>query len=107
MKNNQMSKEHEFIPCKRSNDIHGEDNFTQGCKFSPDGSCILTCTAADHRFRLYNTVDGMGTSSLESSKIEWKSALDIQEGDAVRSYAWYPHMNSMDANSCIFLSSAR
>ena len=39
----------------RSNDIHGDSNFTLGCCFSPDGLCVLTGTASDNMLRLYNT----------------------------------------------------
>ena len=39
----------------QSNDIHGYDNFPMGCAFSPDGTCILTATASDGKFRLYDT----------------------------------------------------
>ena len=39
----------------RSSDIHGRDNFPSGCAFSPDGTCVLTATASDGKFRLYNT----------------------------------------------------
>ena len=97
-----------------SSDINGEENFTQGCKFSPDGSCILTCTAGDHTLRLYNTLDAYSSSASpppSSSSSEqnnsWTSALNVQEGDSVRSYAWYPHMDSNDVNSSIFLASAK
>eukprot|EP00571_Detonula_confervacea_P011556 CAMPEP_0172307408 /NCGR_PEP_ID=MMETSP1058-20130122/8284_1 /TAXON_ID=83371 /ORGANISM="Detonula confervacea, Strain CCMP 353" /LENGTH=606 /DNA_ID=CAMNT_0013019573 /DNA_START=117 /DNA_END=1937 /DNA_ORIENTATION=- len=39
----------------QSSDIHGHDNFPMGCAFSPDGTCILTATASDGKFRLYDT----------------------------------------------------
>mmetsp|Transcript_12253 Transcript_12253/g.26468 ORF Transcript_12253/g.26468 Transcript_12253/m.26468 type:complete len:626 (+) Transcript_12253:145-2022(+) len=39
----------------QSNDIQGDDNFPMGCSFSPDGTCILTATASDGKFRLYDT----------------------------------------------------
>lgn len=39
----------------KSIDIHGHDNFPMGCAFSPDGTCVLTATAHDGKFRLYDT----------------------------------------------------
>mmetsp|Transcript_11943 Transcript_11943/g.17136 ORF Transcript_11943/g.17136 Transcript_11943/m.17136 type:complete len:519 (+) Transcript_11943:46-1602(+) len=39
----------------RSSDIHGHENFPMGCAFSPDGTCLLTATASDGKFRLYDT----------------------------------------------------
>jgi len=41
-------------------DLHGDDNFPQGCSFSPDGLCIATATAADATLRLYNIVQESG-----------------------------------------------
>jgi WD40 repeat protein len=38
----------------RSNDISGPENFPMGCAFSPDGTCLLTATATDGIFRLYD-----------------------------------------------------
>ncbi|EED89086.1 predicted protein [Thalassiosira pseudonana CCMP1335] len=39
----------------QSSDIDGYDNFPMGCAFSPDGTCVLTATASDGKFRLYDT----------------------------------------------------
>jgi sugar lactone lactonase YvrE len=71
--------------------------FPQGCQFSPDGLCILT--AESHEFALYNT-------SLNEGK-EWRAAFRCPAGDAVRDYAFYPHMDSQDPSTCCFLGTAR
>lgn len=84
----------------KSVDIHGEGNFPQGCSFSPDGLCVLTSTAADNRLLLYNT-------PTASEKTEWKTALSINGCDSVRSYSWFPQMNSSNAASCCFLGASR
>ena len=77
-------KKHRVRIISQSNDILGEDNFPMGCSFSPDGSCILTATASDGKFRLYDTpfqhlnniddadqqqqeVDNNGTSACDTS----------------------------------------
>ena len=39
----------------RSVDVHGPDNFPTGCASSPDGTCVLTATASDGEFRIYDT----------------------------------------------------
>ncbi|KAL7494917.1 hypothetical protein ACHAWT_004544 [Skeletonema menzelii] len=39
----------------RTSDVHGHENFPMGCAFSPDGTCLLTATASDGKFRLYDT----------------------------------------------------
>ena len=66
----------------KSCDIEDESNFTKGCKFSPDGLCILTATDADNTFRLYN-------NPMESYQ-NWNTVLSAKAGDSIRSYDWYP-----------------
>lgn len=129
-------EEQQFCPkiIARSNDITG---ITQGCKFSPDGLCILTCTASDNLLRLYNTptIPPKPTStqllqenqgepgteceesqpfSLENSNKpsidlndSWQTILSARGGDSVRSYEWYPLMNSYQPASCAFITSCR
>jgi len=128
-------EDQQFCPkiIARSNDITG---ITQGCKFSPDGLCILTCTASDNFLRLYNTPpipppipintqqqENQGeprkecesqSLSLENSKKphidlndSWKTILSAKGGDSVRSYEWYPLMNSYQPASCAFIISCR
>ena len=74
------------------------DHFPQGVQFSPDGLCLLT--SAGHRLVLYNTPTTTTTT-------EWKQALQCEAGDTIRSYAWYPHMNSADPSTCCFLGTSR
>lgn len=129
-------EEQQFCPkiIARSNDING---ITQGCKFSPDGLCILTCTASDNLLRLYNTppIPPKPTSSTQSQeenqgepgkKCEsqtlslensnktpidlnesWQTILSAKGGDSVRSYEWYPLMNSYQPASCAFITSCK
>ena len=83
-----------------SSDIRGEGNFPQGCAFSPDGLCVLT--AIGSRLRLYNTLRADGDAIQE-----WKTSLDCQGGDSIRSYDWYPHMKSTEPSTCCFLATSR
>lgn len=83
----------------KTSDLFGEGNYPQGCKFSPDGLCVLTSTAADSRLRLYNT--------CWNEQTEWKMALASNGGDTVRSYMWYPHMKSSQSETCCFLAASR
>ena len=105
----------------RSSDITGEGNFPQGCEISPDGLCVLTSTAADNLLRLYNVhtapvVDESSApaeSSNETTKVEqnqlasWKHCLSAREGDSIRSYCWYPLMNSYHPSTCAFAATSR
>ena len=51
----------------QSNDIQGMDNFPMGCSFSPDGTCILTATSSDGKFRLYDTFQHLMNSTKSSN----------------------------------------
>jgi telomerase Cajal body protein 1 len=111
----------------QSVDINGEGNFLQGCSFSPDGLCILTCTVADAKLRLYNTIitpfcsenDQKSDAEIEdntNNEIKrdiktlvqpWTTILSSNGGDSVRSYSWYPLMKSSDPGTCCFLAASR
>lgn len=73
------------------------DDFPQGCLFSPDGSCILT--SIGKTLRLYNTADAFSS--------DWKAALHCRSAEPIRSFAWYPHMQSHDPSTCCFLTTSR
>ena len=93
----------------------------QGCSVSPDGLCVLTSTTSDARWRLYNTIvpdnsetpletdetDTTTTTSPSSPIVKWEPALMAPAGDTVRSYCWYPQMNSQEPATCCFLATSR
>lgn len=102
----------------RSSDIIGEGNFPQGCEISPDGLCVLTSTAADNLLRLYNvhsnienesstTMENHESKSYAKQPLSWKYCLSAREGDSIRSYCWYPLMNSYNPATCAFVASSR
>ncbi|GKY95612.1 hypothetical protein MPSEU_000522500 [Mayamaea pseudoterrestris] len=115
----------------QSIDIHGPDNYPNGCKFSPDGLCVLTSSNKDSKLRVYNTFasetdlmdvgenadDSTCTAALPSASPTaasslpsirpWKSELCADGGDAVRCYDWYPTMRSDEPASCCFVATAR
>ena len=101
----------------QSVDIHGEGNFPQGCSFSPDGLCIATTTAADATLRLYNTIPATSTNSSSGDQNdtglprpvkEWKTALASNVvGEVIRSYDWYPKMQSSDPATCCLAATGR
>lgn len=66
----------------RSADVDGADNFPMGCEFSPDGTCVLTATASDGKFRLYDTPFRY-LSSGESSDKGCVDTADPGEGSDV------------------------
>jgi hypothetical protein len=96
----------------QSDDLMGDENFPSGCRFSPDGSCIMTYTAGDAKLRLYNTPAAEASDKakgLVAPEVNrtWSAALTTSGGNAVRSYDWYPHMKSSDPATCCFVAAAR
>ena len=101
--------------------------FPQGCALSPDGLCVLT--SIDNELRLYNTpslssdtaatteaavastdnvVSPTSTKTTTTVTPETlKSALTINGGDTVRSFDWYPFMDSSQPSTCCFLATSR
>ncbi|XP_014670478.1 PREDICTED: telomerase Cajal body protein 1-like [Priapulus caudatus] len=83
------------------------NNYLKGCKWAPDGSCILT-NSEDHVLRLFNLPEQLMMGSPPSEDIpEMHSALFVKETDLVYDYCWYPMMHSMDPASCCFATSCR
>jgi WD40 repeat protein len=49
----------------------------------------------------------IGETSDSDTAQGWEAALIAQGGDTVRSYSWYPFMNSNDPATCCFLATCR
>ncbi|XP_068444513.1 telomerase Cajal body protein 1 [Clinocottus analis] len=81
------------------------ENYLKGCKWAPDGSCILT-NSADNVLRLYNLPAEIYSYSWDLLH-EMSPVLRMAEGDTVYDYCWYPKMTSLDADTCFLASSSR
>lgn len=77
----------------------GKDNFLKGCKWSPDGTCILTCSD-DSVLRLFDTnAQMLNTECCD----EIVPSLKLVEPEIIYDYVWYPFMDSTDpATACVF-----
>eukprot|EP00041_Stephanoeca_diplocostata_P028786 m.832213 g.832213 ORF g.832213 m.832213 type:complete len:524 (+) comp23435_c0_seq5:217-1788(+) len=105
------------------------NNFLKGCKWAPDGLCLLTCSD-DNVLRLFNfdpeqyvkssqeTVHrgDTGATSENASTMcdraesvipEMRCDLRMGEGELIYDYCWYPFMTSYDPTTCCLLSSSR
>ncbi|XP_002739867.1 telomerase Cajal body protein 1-like [Saccoglossus kowalevskii] len=80
-------------------------NFLKGCKWSPDGSCILT-NSDDDILRIFNLPGEMYEGKYDDLP-EMNAALSMAEGELIYDYCWYPMMTSTDPNTCCLVSSAR
>nr|XP_040037239.1 telomerase Cajal body protein 1 [Gasterosteus aculeatus aculeatus]XP_040037240.1 telomerase Cajal body protein 1 [Gasterosteus aculeatus aculeatus]XP_040037241.1 telomerase Cajal body protein 1 [Gasterosteus aculeatus aculeatus]XP_040037242.1 telomerase Cajal body protein 1 [Gasterosteus aculeatus aculeatus]XP_040037244.1 telomerase Cajal body protein 1 [Gasterosteus aculeatus aculeatus] len=81
------------------------ENYLKGCKWAPDGSCILT-NSADNVLRVYNIPPEVYSYDWDSLP-EMSPVLRMAEGDTVYDYCWYPKMSSLDADTCFLASSSR
>lgn len=83
------------------------NNFTKGCKWAPDGSCILT-NSEDCCLRIFNFAPfAARDESTDWYQMEMLPVLKMKESDTVYDYCWYPLMNSMEPSTCCFVSTSR
>lgn len=79
-----------------------EQFFLQGCKWSPDQTCILTAVNKNgmHIFELPHDLYDMEIASLDRPVDILQSAVSIKENGTIYDYCWYPNMNSLIPASC-------
>uniref|UniRef100_T1J4T9 WD repeat-containing protein 79 n=1 Tax=Strigamia maritima TaxID=126957 RepID=T1J4T9_STRMM len=91
------------------NEFKTKDNFFKGCKWAPDGSCILT-NNNDGNLRLWNLPEIFYNTDSEANWSDIKEmspVLKIREGELIYDYCWYPLMSSLDSATCCFASTCR
>lgn len=81
------------------------ENFLKGCKWAPDGSCLLTCSN-DNTLRIYDLPPALG-GAPGGALPELAPALRVPEGDTIYDYCWLPGMASARPSSCLVASSSR
>ncbi|XP_053118214.1 telomerase Cajal body protein 1 [Hemicordylus capensis] len=81
------------------------ENFLKGCKWAPDGTCLLT-NSADNALRIYNLPAELYAEEWEAVA-EMSPVLRMAEGDTVYDYCWFPLMNSAEPQTCFVASSSR
>ncbi|XP_022098757.1 LOW QUALITY PROTEIN: telomerase Cajal body protein 1-like [Acanthaster planci] len=85
---------------------HSPENFLKGCKWSPDGLCVLT-NSDDNQLRLFNLPPEIYSQLQEEPIPELMSVLNIHEGELIYDYAWFPAMRSDQPETCCFASTCR
>ncbi|XP_066538135.1 telomerase Cajal body protein 1 isoform X2 [Hoplias malabaricus] len=84
---------------------HSPENYLKGCKWAPDGSCILS-NSADNVLRVYNLPPELYSGSWDLLS-EMSPVLRMTEGDTIYDYCWFPKMSSLDPETCFIASSSR
>lgn len=81
-----------------------KEGFMKGCKWSPDGTCLLTCSD-DDTLRFFDLPADLYLSHKTTyqgcSTTEWTPSLKIKEGEIVYDYCWFPLMSSWNAETCL------
>ncbi|XP_064409111.1 telomerase Cajal body protein 1 [Latimeria chalumnae] len=82
-----------------------QENFLKGCKWAPDGTCLMT-NSADNVLRVYNLPSELYSEDRDVLA-EMRPVLRMAEGDTLYDYCWYPRMSSMNPETCFIASSSR
>ncbi|XP_042526714.1 telomerase Cajal body protein 1 [Dipodomys spectabilis] len=82
------------------------ENFLKGCKWAPDGSCILT-NSADNILRIYNLPPELYHEGKQVEYAEMAPVLRMMEGDTIYDYCWYSLMSSAQPDTSYVASSSR
>lgn len=79
-----------------------EQLYLQGCKWSPDQTCILTAVNKNgmHIFELPRDLYDMEVASNERSVDILQSVVFVRENGTIYDYCWYPNMNSLIPATC-------
>ncbi|CAH2011077.1 unnamed protein product [Acanthoscelides obtectus] len=96
----------ELARCQWPN--YDDQHYLKGCKWSPDGTCLLTVVrgAGMHVMELPSDLY-TGDTILTSRPITGLSpAVSVPEGGLIYDYCWYPGMNSANPATCCWASSS-
>ena len=92
------------LVCCSAKETGGGQGFFKGCKWSPDGTCLLTCTD-DSTLKLYDLPGDLYKSHnlpfQGCGSTEISPALKIKEGELIYDYCWHPHMSSWHPETCL------
>ncbi|VEN39279.1 unnamed protein product [Callosobruchus maculatus] len=81
---------------------YDDQHYLKGCKWSPDGTCLLTVVrgAGMHVMELPSDLY-TGETILTSRPITGLvPAVSVPEGGLIYDYCWYPGMNSANPATC-------
>uniref|UniRef100_A0A182NWI3 WD repeat-containing protein 79 n=1 Tax=Anopheles dirus TaxID=7168 RepID=A0A182NWI3_9DIPT len=82
-------------------------NYLQGCRWSPDGTCVLSAVNNDGMHIVELPADLFGKEHVSDARPVdlLTSAVHVPEGGLVYDYAWYPAMNSTRPETCCWAAS--
>nr|CBB36479.1 Oryza sativa protein similar to guanine nucleotide binding protein AAP03425 [Saccharum hybrid cultivar R570] len=88
------------------------ENFLKGVKWSPDGSSFLT-SSDDNSLRLfylpeeaYSAAEPVAEAAV-GGEDSYGAFLQVNEGEPVYDFCWYPCMSLSDPATCVFATTSR
>lgn len=88
-------------------------NFLKGVKWSPDGSSFLT-SCDDNSLRLfylpeeaYSTEAEHPAEAAVGGEDSYGASIQVNEGEPVYDFCWYPYMSVSDPATCVFATTSR
>ncbi|CAI9736796.1 telomerase Cajal body protein 1-like [Octopus vulgaris] len=82
-----------------------ENNFLKGCKWAPDGSCLLT-NSEDQCLRLFNLPEKIYNGEIQNLP-PIDAVLKMFESGTIYDYCWYPGMSSASPDTCCLASTSK
>ncbi|XP_047966872.1 telomerase Cajal body protein 1 isoform X3 [Salvia hispanica] len=102
-------KTYHFFHQFRTNESN-PNNFLKGVKWSPDGSCFLTCNE-DNTLRVfslpYNDIGDPDAPTSTPDSDSYGPNVVVSEGESAYDYCWYPYMSASNPDLCVFATSTR
>ena len=75
------------------------ETYTRGCKWSPDGLCVLSLTD-DNRLKIF---DAPNDAVVE----DFRPAVTMAEAECVYDFQWYPLMDSSRPETCCLATTSQ
>ncbi len=85
---------------QKSEDVFGK-HFTRGCKWSPDGLCVMTASD-DYHLRIFDLPNK--DSKTDS---ELKPSVTMKEGGPLYDFQWYPKLDSSRPETCCLATTSQ
>ncbi|XP_001969983.3 telomerase Cajal body protein 1 homolog [Drosophila erecta] len=80
-------------------------HYTKGCYWSPDGTCLLVPVHLDGMHVMELPGDLYSAQVVQTRPLsKLQSAVHVPEGGTVYDCVWYPHMNSQQPETCLWLA---
>ncbi|KAJ3625248.1 hypothetical protein MTP99_018809 [Tenebrio molitor] len=94
----------ELARCQWSN--YADQHYLKGCKWSPDGTCLLTVVRGAGMHVMELPTDLYSGETIMNSRpiVALSPAVSVPESGLIYDYCWYPGMNSANpATCCLYL----